>query len=381
MSEGSILGRASFTLSVRDLEEKRNTVVVLIRLGFPLIPLNPKSKRPKGNFWGDYIKRGKCPTLEEWEILLEKEPDLNIALPLGSGIIALDIDYPDCSFLPATWFRSVVIKTPQGFKVLYRVIQRDFPTFSFTYRNDGKEYGLEVHGRGRYAILPPSFIDEDGEKGAYGWLIPLIGPEDVLSEPPSDLLTYRPAQYTFKGDFLRKVQGVRAECVRVLVAEAREGMRNKACFAISALLLRHGWTPERVKNFIEPFGLALGLKNYEVKGLVRGLGKGYKLSCERVKRDFPTLITNRTCENCLVLERRLEKEMTRGKFLLRAGELLKDDLPAFFIAFTLAKYDLYQDRVFKQSFLEQETGLSEKTVQRCIKKLEDFGLIPKKVEA
>ncbi|MGB9553137.1 MAG: bifunctional DNA primase/polymerase [bacterium] len=361
------------------IEEKTVEIQTLLKLGFPLIPISPRKKAPIGKFWSAWVHKGEAPGLDVWKGLLEEIPDLNIALALGRGLFALDVDFVDYGDLPEKWFQSVVIETPRpGLKVLYRTIQMDFPSYEFTFRKDGREYKLEVHGKGKYAILPPSFIDENGEKGFYKWLIPLLGPENALAEAPEDLLEHRPAQYTFKGDFLSKVQGAKAECIRVITANIKSGMRNKGLFYLGLLLKRDRWELEKVWEFIKSFGLALGLKNYELRSLEKSLGKDYRISCGRVKEVFPGLITASVCGNCLVAERGLETEMTKGKFLLRAGDLLKDDPFSFFVAFILAKYNLYEDPVFKISFVEKETGFSKPKVLEALKKLQSFGLIPER---
>ena len=74
----------------------------LVELGLPVIPLNPRSKKPRIEQWQT---RASCDprTIRRW---FQGRPDDNLGLRTGEGLVALDVDAGSGGFNPTPGLRT-----------------------------------------------------------------------------------------------------------------------------------------------------------------------------------------------------------------------------------------------------------------------------------
>ncbi|MED1876732.1 bifunctional DNA primase/polymerase [Brevibacillus borstelensis] len=139
-----------------------------VKKGLRVIPC--KCKAPLLKEWQN---RGR-PTEEEAEDWIDRYPDLNIGLVLGSssGIVGVDVDGKEAWMrlqeiskgdLPDTW----AFKTPGGGKRLLYKIPKGMVCKKWVESLDGEHSELALLGDGQQTILPPS-VHPNG--GIYTWI-------------------------------------------------------------------------------------------------------------------------------------------------------------------------------------------------------------------
>jgi len=347
--------------SLQEIDQKLEFLAEYFRLGLPIIPIRPGTKEALTAY-----TREK-PTLSKWEKWLKKWPGCGIALLTGEEHIALDIDQEDTSGLPSHWLQSALIKTPRpGWKVLFST-EEPIPSFDFEY----KGMKLEIHGQGKYAILPPS-LHPSGRR--YEWRTPLE--YEVLL--PREILNFIPERKPLNQERLRllkEAQYLKADCIRQVLMrglEARE--RDKGLFTLAVLLKKEGWNYEKVEDFIVRFywagvGDKKDFTERQAREKAKSAFKGnYQFSCDTVKSWLPWA----KCANCEIAKRMLSKMLEREAFILRVKEELKDPV-ALMVAFELGLRGLPYP--VNKSEIAQATGLSRKTVAQKIALFQEMGLL------
>jgi len=149
------------------------------RLGWSVIPLRRRDKKPAIASWKEYQERRA--TEDEIRSWWEKWPEANIGIATGavSGIVVLDVDGEDGRRSLEQVAGSDIPRTPhtntgKGRHYLFR-----HPGGGEWRNFAGKKPGLDFRGDGGYIVAPPS-IHPSGRR--YEWVIP---PEDAEpADPP-----------------------------------------------------------------------------------------------------------------------------------------------------------------------------------------------------
>jgi hypothetical protein len=186
--------------------------------GLHPIALLPRSKRPAVQ-WREYQER--MPTIDELLAWWNRMPDANVALVMGRGTFALDVDGPDggaalaaagVSIDPA-WPRSI---TARGFHLFFAGDVQD---------RIGLLPHVDVRGAG-YVAAPPS-IHESGH--VYTWARPITG---ALPGAPAALmeLLRRPAV----------PNGANVGWIALALSGVGEGQRDLTCFRLACYLFSRG---------------------------------------------------------------------------------------------------------------------------------------------
>lgn len=206
-----------------------------LAMGLHPIPCAPRSKRPLVE-WKTYQESAPLP--EEIETWWSQWPDANVALVLGRGTFAVDLDggreaesllkARGIYFPPAP--RS---KTASGFHVFFSA-PGPVPDRVGLLSTGGKKPQVDIRGVG-IVVAPPS-IHPDGP--TYEWQVPLSLP---LPEAPESLLALiaqgapKPAGAGVEGWVGDALRGV------------GEGMRDATCTRLAGYFLHQGVDPRTVE--------------------------------------------------------------------------------------------------------------------------------------
>jgi hypothetical protein len=345
---------------------KLDLLETYLEQGFPIIPVNPGSKEPFHDW-----KRSKW-TPSRWEKLLKKEPGINLALLLGEGYLALDIDQEDTSGLPSHWLQSALIRTPRpGWKVLYKG-EKALPSFQI-------DEGLEFHAQGKFALWPPSYIEG---KGFYEWVLGL----ENIAEVPFDLLREAkkrgklPDQGLLR--LLEEAQYLKADCIRqVLMRGLEPGKRDKGLFILAVLLRKEGYDFSYTQDFILRFFRA-GIKDKKCfterqarEKVKQAYYRDYqKMECQYILKELPWVY----CRNCPFSKRRLEMGLEKGAFVLKVKEECKGDPYALAVAVELAIRNFPYP--VNRSLIAESLGLHRKTVSEKVEDFQKRGWLPPEEE-
>jgi hypothetical protein len=196
---------------------------------FSVIPCEPKGKIPFIQ-WKDFQERR--PTRIEVENWWETWPDANVALVMGHGVFAVDVDGPQGHkelqaheiLVPSGTPTSL---TGKGVHYFFRGTQPD---------RVGLVPQVDIRGRG-IVVVPPS-IHPSGRQ--YTWLCP----PDTLSEPPDALL--RLLEGTPHDSASPQGQTWLAEAL----AGVGEGARNATCTRLAGYFLGKGTPKEAVLQML-----------------------------------------------------------------------------------------------------------------------------------
>lgn len=197
--------------------------------GFRPIPCQPKGKVPltEWKMWQEY-----APPVQQIERWWGEWPDANVALVLGQGVFAVDVD------------------GPQGHRELQAhgiVIPAGTPTsltgkgVHYLFRGDTPDrVGLlpQVDIRGRGIVVVPPSTHPSGRQ--YTWLCP----PDTLSEPPDALL--RLLEAPTHGSVSPQGPSWLAEAL----AGVGEGVRNATCTRLAGYFLGKGTPKEAVTQLL-----------------------------------------------------------------------------------------------------------------------------------
>lgn len=221
-----------------------------LELGFHPIPCPPREKRPSVP-WKDY--QTTAPTdaqVREW---WTKTPDANLALVLGRGVFAVDLDGGDDAEallreagveLPADAPRS---KTGGGYHVLLSAHQPVGDRVALLSANGGKP---QVDIRGVGIIVAPPSIHPSG--ATYQWLVKPEPGKRPPGAPQALLGLLAQAGTTAPPNGQPKVQGAANEAGWVARAlhGVGEGQRNATCAKLAGYFLGRQMDAETVTTLL-----------------------------------------------------------------------------------------------------------------------------------
>jgi len=207
--------------------------------GFHVIPLLPFSKRPAINAWQRY--QNVMPTVEELETWWDNGVN-GIALLLGRGVFAVDVDGPEGEQALASAGIDLT-GAPRS------ITSRGYHVFFAGDGGGANRVGLlphvDIRTKGGYVVAPPS-THESGH--TYLWTVPITGP---LPAPPVALeALLRRAPET------PKVQGERvSDKLTTLLAGVVEGGRDITCTRLAGYLLGKGIPQDAVEIILQRWAL------------------------------------------------------------------------------------------------------------------------------
>ena len=152
-----------------------NAALAYAERGWPVLPLQPRDKRPLGRLVPNGLNNA---TLDQTEILAWwiDSPDANIGLRTGVAFDVLDVDGPDgvasmAQMAPGYQHPGPLGSTGKGFHLLF------MPTGA---RNAARKLpGIDFRGQSGYIVAPPS-VHPNGH--SYAWR------RDGILPPPTDWL-------------------------------------------------------------------------------------------------------------------------------------------------------------------------------------------------
>jgi KaiC/GvpD/RAD55 family RecA-like ATPase len=200
--------------------------------GLHPIPIHPRSKRPAIASWKQY--QDTMPTVDEIEAWWTVMPDANIALILGRGMFAVDVDGPegeqaltaagiDLSGHPRS-------KTSKGYHVF--LAGQEIPN------RVNMLPKVDIRGEGGYVVVAPS-VHESGH--VYAWETPIEG---VLKPGPErlyDLIRGKTPPATLHG----------ADWFTQALVGVAEGGRDATCTRLAGRLLGAGLPQEAVDLILQ----------------------------------------------------------------------------------------------------------------------------------
>lgn len=221
---------------IGDHSSVHQAALAYLRLGWSVIPIRPRDKRPMVRWQRYQSVRADARQLEDW---FERWPDANLGVVTGavSGLLVLDIDPThegDHSLerleqshgrLP----RTVEATTGGGGRHLY------FAHPGGLLRNRvGLANGIDVRGDGGYVVAPPS-VHPNGRH--YSWRTGQ-GPDDVgTAALPDWLLELLIDERLYTGHPVHYWRRLAHDGVR-------EGERNNTIASFTGHLLWHGVDPD-----------------------------------------------------------------------------------------------------------------------------------------
>ena len=149
--------------------------VSLHQRGLSIIPLHPKSKVPAVD-WKAY--QTKQPLRGDVEWWFGRGAEQNVAIVTGavSGVVVVDVDYPDAVHCLGDLPRTPTVKTSRGHHYYFAHPGRQVGNFKLPCG--------ETRGDGGYVVAPPS-LHESGTR--YEWI---IGLDEPLAALPDSVLKY-----------------------------------------------------------------------------------------------------------------------------------------------------------------------------------------------
>lgn len=237
-----------------------------VRLGWSVIPVEPRGKRPLLRWQVFQYRRAEVPEIADW---FHRWPDANIAVVTGivSGVVVLDLDpqqgaertvaalQRDHGPLPET----IEAHTGGGGRHLYFAHPGDV-----TANREGLLPGLDLRGDGGYVVAPPS-MHPSGEP--YRWV---RSPQVLYPLPLPQWLSHGDgAEQAPQGQPLSHWRGLLREGVS-------EGQRNEAIVSLAGHLLGHGIDPEVVAELLLAWNGARcrpPLREEEVRRTLESIGR------------------------------------------------------------------------------------------------------------
>lgn len=209
-----------------------------LALGYHPIPCGPRSKRPLVK-WEPYQHTAPLP--EEIETWWSQWPEANVALVLGRGTFAVDLDGgADAQRL--LFERGVLLpgaprsKTAHGAHVF---LAGSVPDRVGLLSTNGKKPQVDIRGVG-YVVAPPS-VHPDGP--VYEWVVPLTA---TLPAAPPELLALIHGTVPTGESVGIGGTGWVAE----LLAGVPEGQRDHACTRLTGYFLGKGLPEETVETIL-----------------------------------------------------------------------------------------------------------------------------------
>lgn len=195
-------------------------------LGLHPIPIEHKGKRPLVDSWKKYQE--VPPTDEDLSAWFGKDTNVNMAVVLGRGIIAVDLDGEGASELLRARGVSFPVgaplsKTGNGNHVLLRTNEPIGDCVGLL-TTSGSKPQVDIRGVG-YIVVPPS-VHSNGNK--YEWLIP---PSTSIPEAPGALLELIKSRKNPQD----KLNG--PGWVRAALDGVPEGQRDSTCARLAGYFL------------------------------------------------------------------------------------------------------------------------------------------------
>jgi hypothetical protein len=213
------------------LSRNLRAALELARLGFPVFPLYPRTKKPM-TAHGLLDATTDPEAIRDW---FELCPTANVGLAVPQGFVVVDIDDPEALLrlkaedrhLPAT----AKCRSPRGWHCYYRT--------EVELRNAVDLVpGVDLRGVGGYVLVPPS-VHPSG--GRYEWEVPLL-PENIADAP--DWLVE--AARRRGASRVRPVEEWRA----IAAQGVDEGARNETVASLAGHLLRREVDPFVTLNLL-----------------------------------------------------------------------------------------------------------------------------------
>lgn len=204
-----------------------------LRLGLHPIPCAPRSKRPLVE-WKRY--QTDPPLADEVEVWWETTPDANVALVLGRGTFAVDLDGGSAA-QQLLFDRGILLpgaprsRTANGFHV-FLAAPGPVPDRVGLLTTHGRKPQVDIRGVG-IVVAPPS-VHPDGP--TYEWEVPLRLP---LPAAPPELLALIESSASAPRD-TGHGSGSLASWVHDALAGVGEGARDVTCTRLAGFLLGHG---------------------------------------------------------------------------------------------------------------------------------------------
>jgi len=243
------------------MADMRSAALAYAERGWRVHPLRPASKLPGLNRWQEKATADSA-TIQGW---LESDPDSNIGIATGAGLLVLDVDTKNRHDGHATLAglqaqhgvlpRTFTVRTPSGGTHFY------FATLADVRNSAGKlGDGLDIRGAGGYVVAPPSVTPA----GCY---------EVICDVPPAPAPDWLLAAATRPATKYAQAAIDRA-CRRI--ASAPEGERNETLNreAFGALqLAAAGELPEAdTRAKLEQSARCNGLSQSEIAATLRSAG-------------------------------------------------------------------------------------------------------------
>ena len=153
--------------------------LVYLELGWSVIPIQPKLKKPTGK-WEEYQTR----RMTSDEARLKFHEGDNLALVCGdiSEVLVIDLDdYKKQTMI--TIDSPLKVITPRG------GVHGYFRYSEGTRNTVNTELATDIRSKGGYVLVPESYVDMDGYKGGYAWNVePTRELLDSLAEAPVEML-------------------------------------------------------------------------------------------------------------------------------------------------------------------------------------------------
>ncbi len=242
-----------------------------LAMGFHPIPCRPRSKEPHLK-WSVYQRR--APTRRDIRRWWKRWPDANVALVLGRGTIAVDLDGTGAmKLLRAHGVRvppSPTSRTGRG-RHHFLSVPHTVPDH-VNLLTDGKSQ-VDIKGRG-YVVVPPS-IHPSGKR--YEWETPLT---TSLPPAPARLLTL----IKKRGRGARVGPSGSDWAATALVGPIREGARNTTLSRLTGRLLAKGLTLAEVQAILLLWGQATCRPPLPAKTVLRTIDSTAKTQTRRQTR-------------------------------------------------------------------------------------------------
>src|SRR5262245_35899387 len=149
------------------------------RHGWSVFPVTPNQKDPPLVTWRSF--ETTRPGRDQVVRMFRRFPTANIGVLCGavSGLTVLDIDIKpwegkrgDLTIATLLTEHGPLPHTPQqrtwsgGLQVFFQYVPG-------TRNSVGRiGHGLDVRSDSGYSVLPPSYVEQDGRSGTYGWIVP-----------------------------------------------------------------------------------------------------------------------------------------------------------------------------------------------------------------
>jgi KaiC/GvpD/RAD55 family RecA-like ATPase len=212
------------------------------RAGLHVIPVEPKGKRPILASWREYVERR--PTEAEITDWWSRTPDANVALLMGRGVFALDIDGPEGEAALA----AAGIELPDDAPQTATGKGRHVFMAGLALNSVGVLPKVDTRSDGGYVVVSPS-VHPNGTK--YAWLG--RWPTGQLPSAPPALLELV-ARPTKPGAAAVAPGVTSADWVSAALSGVGEGSRDAMCARLAGYFWGLGATEATVEIICQGFG-------------------------------------------------------------------------------------------------------------------------------